>query len=275
VSTSGLFALSHSAEQLETTMKTLYDNSGILLLQGDTFQGMRRLQDHSVDLILADLPYGTTACKWDSVLPLDKLWAEYKRVAKPNAAIVLTAAQPFTWRLCASNPEMFRYELIWEKPNGTNPMLVHKQPFRTHENILVFYTKQPTYNPQKTFGHSTYSGFESESKGLGEVYGEGLKSKHSSNKDGSRFPRSVQRFKQERGSHPTKKPVDMFRWLIRSYTNPGDLVLDNVVGGGTTAVAAALENRKCVGIDRERKYLDMAINTLESFNVYANTNHAA
>jgi site-specific DNA-methyltransferase (adenine-specific) len=236
---------------------------------------MSTLPNGCADLILADLPYGTTAAHWDSPLDLKDLWAEYSRLVKPNGAVVLTAAQPFTWQLCASNPEDFRYELIWEKPNGTNPMLVHKQPFRAHENILVFYARQPTYNPQKTYGHSTYSEFESDSKHLGEVYGNDLKSKHRKNTDGSRFPRSVQRFKQERGSHPTKKPVEMFRWLIRTYTNPGDLVLDNVIGAGTTAVAAALENRRCLGIELERKYLNMAVNSLENLNVRLDTNNTA
>lgn len=256
-------------------MKTHYQTDLVSLYLGDTFKVMATLPDNCADMILADLPYGTTAAHWDSPLDLKALWKEYRRLVKPNGAVVLTAAQPFTWQLCASNPQQFRYELIWEKPNGTNPALVHKQPFRAHENILVFYARQPTYNPQKTFGHDTYSGFESDSKGLGEVYGKGLKSRHRANTDGSRFPKSVQRFKQERGSHPTKKPVDMFRWLIRTYTNPGELVLDNVVGAGTTAVAASLENRRCIGIERERKYLKMAVNTLESKHVYNDDRNAA
>lgn len=235
----------------------------VSLFIGDTFAGMSTLEDESIDMILADLPYGTTACKWDSVLPLDQLWREYERLIKPNGAIVLTAAQPFTWQLCASNPDLFRYEIIWEKPNGTNPMLVKKQPFRAHENILVFYKKQPVYNPQMTYGHSNYSGFRDDTKKLGAVYSEGSKnapkSRHRKNTDGSRYPRSVQKFAQDRSGHPTKKPVDMFRWLIRTYSNEGDVILDNTIGEGTTAVAAVMENRKAIGIDSSVEYIKRAI----------------
>jgi len=241
-----------------------HTSNDAVLYHGDSFEAMALLEDESVDMILADLPYGTTACAWDSILPLDKLWAEYKRIIKPNGAIVLTAAQPFTWKLCASNPEMFKYELIWEKPNGTNPMLVKKQLFCAHENILVFYKKQPTYNPQKTYGHSTYSGFHDANKSIGEVYGGKSKknapiSKHKKNTDGSRYPKSVQKFSQDRSGHPTKKPVDMFRWLIRSYSNEGDVVLDNTMGEGTTAVAALMENRKVIGIEMNQEYVARAL----------------
>ena len=185
--------------------------------------------------------------------------------------VVLTAAQPFTWRLCASNPELFRYELVWEKPNGTNPLLVKKQPFRVHENILVFYDKQPTYNPQMTYGSKPYDGFKDNAKTLGEVYsgenGNKLISKHKKNTDGSRYPRSVQRFPQDRSGHPTKKPVSLFSWLIRTYTNSGDLVLDNTMGEGTTGVACVQENRHFIGIEKMEKYYRVAVqNIQEEFN---------
>lgn len=232
----------------------------------DCFNVMPEIKDHSIDLILADLPYGTTACKWDSVLPLDKLWEEYKRIIKPNGAIVLTSAQPFTWKLCSSNPTWFKYEIIWEKPNGTNPMLVKKQPFRSHENILVFYKKQPTYNPQMTYGHSNYSGFTDINKTLGEVYSGSknkLISRHRNNKDGSRYPRSVQKFSQDRSGHPTKKPVELMSWLIKSYSNPGDLVLDNTMGEGTTGVACVKEDRKFIGIEMNKNYFDVAVKSIE------------
>ncbi len=237
------------------------------LIHSDTFEAMSSLADGSIDMILADLPYGTTAVHWDSVLPLDKLWSEYRRIAKPSAAIVLTAAQPFTWRLCASNPSEFRYELIWEKPNGTNPMLVKKQPFRCHESILVFYRRQPTYNPQMVDAGKPYSGFHDDNKGLGEVYagttGNGLVSRHRSNPEGTRYPRSIQRFAQDRSGHPTKKPVDLFRWLIRTYSNEGDIILDNTCGEGTTVIAAALEKRSAIGIDTNAEYLSRAASDLE------------
>jgi DNA modification methylase len=233
----------------------------------DCFNVFPLIYSNSIDMILADLPYGTTACKWDSVLPLDLLWKEYTRILKPNGVVVLTASQPFTWKLCASNPDWFKYEIIWEKPNGTNPLLVKKQPFKVHENILVFYKKQPTYNPQMTYGHTTYSGFSDENRTLGEVFSGGnndtkLTSKHKENIDGSRYPRSIQKFAQERGKHPTKKPVELMRWLIRTYTNPGDVVLDNTMGEGTTGVAALLEKRKFLGIELEGKYYVTGLRSL-------------
>jgi site-specific DNA-methyltransferase (adenine-specific) len=233
------------------------------LIVDDTFAAMARIPDNSIDMILADLPYGTTAAHWDSLLDLDLLWSEYRRVARENAAIILTAAQPFTWKLCASNPSEFRYELIWEKPNGTNPMLAKKQPMRCHENILVFYRRQPTYNPQMTSG-APYCGFASTTKGLGEVYGKDTRSRHRSNPEGTRYPRSVQKFKQDRSGHPTKKPVDLFRWLIRTYSNESDTILDNTCGEGTTVIAAALENRNAIGIDANAEYIARARRDLET-----------
>ena len=237
---------------------------GIKLWQADCFAVFPSLSEHSVDLILADLPYGTTACAWDQQrFPLDLLWKEYARVMKPSAAVILTAAQPFAWQLCASKPEWFRYEIIWEKPNGTCPMLVHQQPFRVHENILVFYARQPTYHSQKTYGHARSSAFEDATKTIGEAYsgsaqGSRLISRHRANVDGSRYPRSVQRFEQDRSGHPTKKPVALMRWLIRSYSNPGDVVMDNTMGEGTTGVACVHEQRQFLGIEKDATYYDSA-----------------
>lgn len=227
----------------------------------DCFNIFPQIENNSIDMILCDLPYGTTACKWDSVLPLNDLWLAYKRIIKLHGVIVLTASQPFTWQLCASNPDWFKYEIIWEKPNGTNPMLTKKQPFKTHENILIFYNKQPTYNPQMTYGHKNYNGFNDKNKFIGEVYnGDSNKliSKHRENKDGSRYPRSVQKFAQDRSGHPTKKPVDLMRWLIRTYTNEGNLVLDNTMGEGSTGIACIKEKRKFIGIELNKEYFDKA-----------------
>jgi len=242
-----------------------WNDKNVKLWNDDCFNVFSEIEDHSVNMILADLPYGTTACSWDSVLPLDKLWVEYKRILKKGSAVVLTASQPFTWKLCASNPEWFRYELIWEKGNGTNPLLVKKQPFKVHENILVFYETQPTYNPQMTFGHSNYGGFEDDTKFMGESYTGNTKnliSKHKKNIDGSRYPRSVQKFKQDRSGHPTKKPVELMRWLVKTYTNPGDIVLDNVMGEGTTGQACVEENRNFVGIELDKEYFETAKNNI-------------
>ena len=247
---------------------TSWEADGIQLWQHDCFEVFPLIENGSVDMVMADLPYGSSACAWDSVLPLDLLWKEYTRITKPNGAIVLTAIQPFTWKLCASNPKWFRYELIWEKPNGTNPLLVKKQPFRVHENILVFYQKQPTYNPQMTYGHGNYSGFSDSTKFIGEVYNgienKKLISRHKNNTDGSRYPRSVQRFAQDRSGHPTKKPTELMAWLIRTYTNPGDLVLDNTMGEGTTGVACVREKRRFIGIELDPKYFATAVSNIKN-----------
>jgi DNA modification methylase len=226
------------------------------LYHGDCLEVMPDIPDGSVDLVMADLPYGTTACQWDSVIPLEQLWVEYKRILKASGCVVLTSAQPFTWKLCASNPTWFRYELIWEKPNGTNPLLVKKQPFRCHENILVFSEKTTTYNPQMTRG-TPYGGFTSDDKHIGEVYGT-QKSQHRDNPTGERYPRSIQQFQQEKGLHPTQKPVVLMEYLIKTYTNENELVLDNTMGSGTTGVACMNTNRKFIGIEQDDKYFHLA-----------------
>jgi site-specific DNA-methyltransferase (adenine-specific) len=247
-------------------IKPDWERSNIKLWKNDCFNILPQIKSKSIDLILADLPYGITACEWDKALPMDKLWEQYLRVAKDNTAIILTAVQPFAWMLCASMPDLFRYDIIWEKPNGTNPLLVKKQPFRCHEHILVFYKKQPTYNPQMAFGYKTYSGFSDSSKKIGEAYSgkeENLPSKHKNNTDGSRYPRSVQLFAQDRSGHPTKKPVELFRWLVKTYSNEGDKVLDNTMGEGTTGVACAIENRGFYGIEINQDFFATAQQTIE------------
>lgn len=228
-----------------------------MLLLGDCLELLPDIPDGSVDMVLCDLPYGTTACTWDSVIPMNKLWEQYYRVCKPNAAMVFTAVQPFTTVLAASNLEYFRYEWIWEKPQGTNPMNAQVMPLKAHENILVFYAKKPTYNPQMWYS-TPYSGFTSSTKKIGEVYGDAT-SKHRDNPDGSRYPKTILRFKQEKGFHPTQKPVDLMRYLIRTYTNEGDVVLDNTMGSGTTCVAAALERRQYIGMESDVGYYDIAV----------------
>lgn len=246
-------------------MQPTWIREEVSLWLADCFAVFPAIKPQSVDLILADLPYGTTACPWDSVLPLDKLWQEYARIKKPNTAILLTAAQPFAWRLCASKPEWFKYDIIWEKPNGTNPLLIKQQPFRSHESILVFYERQPIYHPQMTYGHACSKAFADASKTIGQVYNgvrtqrNRLISRHRANTDGSRYPRSVQRFEQERTGHPTKKPVDLMRWLIRSYSNPGDVVLDNTMGEGTTGIACLHEERRFLGIEQDEGYYTTAM----------------
>ena len=252
---------------IEPTWSKQNEYYDLRLWHADCFDILPNIPDHSVDLIFADLPYGVTACHWDSVLPLDKLWEHYRRIVKKNGVVILSGTQPFTWKLCASNPDWFRYEIIWEKANGTNPLLAKKQPLRVHENVLVFYPKQPTYNPQMSYGHVQYSGFSDDTKYVGEVYGgekNRLISMHQDN-DGSRYPRSIQRFPHDSEGtkgHPTKKPTALMLWLVKTYTNENDMVLDNTMGGGTTGVACAKSKRKFIGIELEKKYFDMAVENI-------------
>ena len=232
------------------------------LLLGDCLDILPTLEDNSVDMVLVDLPYGTTACKWDSIIPLDKLWEQYNRICKEDAAMVFTAAQPFTTILAASNLENFRYEWIWEKPQGTNPMNAKVMPLKSHENILVFYRKKPIYNPQMWYS-TPYSGFSSEESKIGEVYGS-AKSKHRDNPEGSRYPKTVLRFKQQKGFHPTQKPVDLMEYLIKTYTNEGQTVLDNTMGSGTTGVACMNTGRNFIGIEMEEKYFKISENRINN-----------
>lgn len=223
---------------------------------GDCLEVLPTIEDNSVDMLLVDLPYGTTACKWDSVIPLDKLWKQYNRVCKKNAAMVFTSMQPFTTILAASNIDNLRYEWIWEKPQGTNPMNVKIMPLKSHENILVFYREKPTYNPQMWYS-TPYSGFSSDTAKIGEVYGN-AESKHRDNPQGSRYPKTVIKHKQEKGYHPTQKPVGLMEYLIKTYTNEWDVVLDNTMGSGTTGVACVHTNREFIGIEKEEKYFKIA-----------------
>ena len=223
---------------------------------GDCLDILPTLPDNSVNMVMVDLPYGTTACKWDSIIPLDSLWEQYNRICKKNAAMVFTAAQPFTTVLASSNIANFKYEWIWEKPQGTNPMNSKIMPLKSHENILVFYRKKPTYNPQMWYS-TPYSGFSSNTSTIGEVYGK-QQSKHRDNPEGSRFPKTVLKYKQEKGLHPTQKPVGLMEYLIKTYTNESETVLDNTMGSGTTGLACMNTNRNFIGIESDEKYFKIA-----------------
>ena len=228
---------------------------------GDCLDILPTLPDNSIDMVMVDLPYGTTACKWDSIISLDFLWEQYNRICKDDAAMVFTAAQPFTTTLASSNIDNFRYEWIWEKPQGTNPMNAKVMPLKSHENILVFYRSKPTYNPQMWYS-TPYSGFSSDVSKIGEVYGS-QKSKHRDNPEGSRYPKTILKYKQEKGLHPTQKPVGLMEYLIKTYTNEGDTVLDNTMGSGTTGVACMNCNRNFIGIESDKKYFDIAKERIE------------
>ena len=226
-------------------------------MQGDCLELLKLVPDKSVDLVLSDLPYGTTECSWDSVIDLPSLWAELLRVTKENAAIVLTAAQPFTSKLVMSNPDLFRYDWVWEKGNATGFFNAKLMPLRAHESVLVFYRKLPTYNPQKTSGHQLKTAKKKVVNS--ECYGKDISLPSYSSTE--RYPRSVQFFKsdkQKENYHPTQKPVDLMRYLIRTYSNADDTVLDCTMGSGTTGVASVLEGRSFIGMEMDSAYFATA-----------------
>lgn len=226
----------------------------------DCLVGMNDIPDKSIDMILCDLPYETTKNKWDLIIPLDELWTHYNRIIKDNGAIVLTAQTPFDKVLGVSNLKMLKYEWIWEKTSATGHLNAKKMPMKAHENILVFYKKLPTYNPQKTTGHErkvSTAKHKRNSKNSSN-YGESSATTYDSTE---RYPRSVQLFstdKQKSSLHPTQKPVALFEYLIRTYTNEGDLVLDNCMGSGTTAVACMNTNRNYIGFELDKDYYELA-----------------
>ena len=238
-------------------MKPYYEHTGITIYHGDCLEIMPTLPAASVDLVLCDLPYGTTACKWDVVIPFDPLWREYWRVVR--GAVVLTASQPFTAMLIGSQIEHFRYALVWEKEQATNFMFLKKQFGKVHEDIGVFYRSQPTYNPQKTLANApTRSGSANKVQSHALFGGT---PKESGSMD--RYPGSILRFNRDRTKqHPTQKPVALMEYLIRTYTNPGDTVLDNCMGSGTTGVACVNTGRSFIGIEIEERYCEIAAKRL-------------
>src|SRR5690625_1909296 len=203
------------------------------IYHGDCLELMKDIPTGSIDMILCDLPYGTTRNEWDSVIPLEPLWLQYERIIKNNGAIVLTAQTPFTQILGSSNIDLLRYEWIWKKSSGTGHLNAKKMPMKNHENVLVFYKKLPRYNPQKTKGDAYTATYSTHSSNYGKQ-----KDNVTTVNNGYRYPLSVQKFNTETGLHPTQKPVSLFEYLIKTYTNEGDTVLDNCIGSGTTAIAA-------------------------------------
>lgn len=238
------------------------------VIEGDCLEVMRDIPDRSVDMILCDLPYGTTACKWDTIIPFEPLWGQYARVAKPNAAIVLTASQPFTSALVMSKPKWFRHEWIWEKNRGSNFASCKWQPMKEHESILVFAAATPFYSPirePRAPGGAALVGktIKASNTGRREAYG-GFVSSRDYVLPPDRVPRSIQKFSTEVGLHPTQKPVALFEYLIKTYTNPGETVLDNCAGSGTTAVAAIRTGRNFICIEREPEYVQVARTRIET-----------
>ena len=231
----------------------------IQLFNDDCLERMKYIEDKSVDMILCDLPYGTTKNKWDIVINLEKLWGEYERIIKDNGAIVLFAQTPFDKSLGCSNLKLLRYEWIWQKEQGTGFLNSKKMPLKNHENILVFYKNPPLYNPQMREGFKAY---KTKRGGLGTNYGEDKGAVTESN--GERYPLSVLSFKRDKEKlHPTQKPVSLCEYLIRTYTNEKDIILDNCMGSGTTGVAAKKLKRKFIGIEIEKEYFEIAKNRIE------------
>lgn len=231
----------------------------VKLLQGDCLELMKDIPDGSIDMILCDLPYGTTQNKWDSVIPLDLLWNEYKRIC--NGAIVLTAQTPFDKIIGCSNLAMLKYEWIWRKESGTGFLNAKKAPLKDHENVLVFYKKQITYNPQMRTGFKAYQCKQGNTKSSN--YGAQTGATTVSN--GERYPLTVIEFQRDNGKvHPTQKPVALMEYLIKTYTNEGETVLDNCMGSGTTGVACVNTKRKFVGMEKDEGYFAVAKNRIES-----------
>ncbi|MDR1171188.1 MAG: site-specific DNA-methyltransferase [Bacteroidales bacterium] len=236
------------------------------VIQGDCLDVMLNIPSKSIDMVLCDLPYGTTQNKWDSVIDLDKLWQEYTRVIKDNGVIALTAQGLFTAKLIMSNEEWFKYKIVWIKSKATNFLNVKKQPLRKHEDICIFYKQQPTYNPQMTNGGAYDKGVRKDQ--YTGSYGD-FKPRHVQS-NGSRYPNDIVCFEEQfvddfvyfktaesegRVYHPTQKPVELGRYLIRTFTNPGDTVLDNACGSGSFLLSALLENRQYIGIEKNEDIL--------------------
>ena len=240
------------------------NKDNIKLIKGDCLEVMKSIPDKSIDMILCDLPYGTTACKWDIIIPFKPLWEQYNRIIKDNSAIVLFGSQPFTSALIMSNLKMFKYEWIWEKDAGSNFTTVKYQPMKEHENILVFGKGKTRYFPIMQERIGSRKGKETTTIDSGRkdsVYG--TQEGRGILKVGKlRYPRSIQRFNRERGLHPTQKPVKLLEYLIKTYTNEGELVLDNCMGSGSTGVACLKTNRKFIGIEQDDKYFEIAYNRI-------------
>lgn len=245
------------------------------LIHGDCLEKMKDIPDKSIDMILCDLPYGTTQNKWDSIIDLSSLWEQYNRVLKPNGACVLFCAQPFTSVLVTSNIASFKYEWCWKKPKGTGHLNAKKkQPMRDKEDIAVFYKEQCTYNPQMTEGtpYKDKAGKDhSKSTSMTDSYG--AYTNYREENTGFRYPKQVIEFGVvERGTlHPTQKPVALLEHLIKTYTLEGETVLDNCMGSGSTGIACINTNRNFIGIEKDDKYFEIAKKRIEEHLTTAST----
>ena len=232
------------------------------LLHGDCLELMKSIPDNSIDMVLCDPPYGTTACKWDSVIPFDKMWEQLNRVIKRGGVCLLFGSEPFSSALRMSNINNYRYDWIWRKPKGSGFLSANKMPLKNHEVISVFYDNLPTYNPQYSKG-KPYSGKQGY---VGEYLNKNgnMKRVDTVNLDGKRFPVSVLDYNMEIGFHPTQKPVALLMYLIKTYTNEQETVLDFTMGSGSTGVACKNTNRNFIGIEKDDKYFEIAKQRIEN-----------
>ena len=236
------------------------------LFHGDCLELMRKVPDASVDLVLTDLPYGVTQNHWDSVIPLDRLWEEWLRVAKKDCSFVLFGQGMFTAKLMFSNPDLWKYNLIWDKHLAGDFLNSHRRPMRIHEDIVVFQRGNTPYNPQMTVGQRLHTRKNYPREGVEGLkgsnnYGKIKVQKHLSPGSTEKYPESIVSFQKPHPAtavHPTEKPVNLLRWLIATYSNPGDTVLDCTMGSGSTGVAAVMEGREFIGIELEEKYFSLA-----------------
>lgn len=270
------FKLNGNPEQIQDV-----NNIVNKIIQGDCLEVMKIIPDKSIDMILCDLPYGTTQNKWDSVINLERLWAEYERIVKDDGVIALTAQGVFTAKLIFSNEKLFKYKIVWIKSKPTNFLNAKKQPLRKHEDICIFYKKQPMYNPQMTNGEPYDKGFRKDQ--YTGSYGD-FKPKHVKS-DGQRYPNDVIFYDEtpiddyvyiktaeSEGPvvHPTQKPVELGRYLIKTYTKPGDIVLDNACGSGSFLVSALLENRQFIGIEKNEDVLLHKVDPVDYIEISIN-----
>ena len=242
----------------------MFENSNFELWQGDCLELMKDIPEKSADCIITDLPYGTTQCKWDTIIPFEPLWKQYNRIIKDNGAIVLFGTEPFSSHLRLSNLKNYKYDWIWDKVKGTGFLNAKRQPMRNHELGSVFYKKQCTYNPQKTYGHKMKKSYRSKDLQT-DVYGE-MKNDYTYEST-ERYPRSIQVFStdtQNLSLHPTQKPVALIEYLIKTYTNDGELVFDSCMGSGTTGVACINTNRRFIGIELDNNYFEIAKERIEN-----------
>lgn len=244
----------------------MFETKDYELWQGDCLKLMKDIPDASVDLVLADPPYGTTACKWDNVIPFEPMWEQLHRIIKPNGAICLFGSEPFSSALRMSNIKNFKYDWIWEKSRPSNFQMAKKQPLRYHENISVFYKKTPIYNPQMWVGEKNHR--TKKTKGINNIVGDYSVDKKDGweNTSNVKYPKSVIKIKSTdstRNIHPTQKPVNLLEYLIKTYTNEGEIVLDFTMGSGSTGVACVNTNRRFIGIEFDKKYFNIAQTRIE------------